>query len=86
MSKAIVQGISIILLLVALALTQVSSPDYRRVMSACLLSALVACGGFVISAPGRSRRVSVVLNVLAAFCAAIAIYAAIAIVDMSGKH
>ena len=86
MRSTIVLCLGIVLLLVSLALTQVSSPDYRWIMTASLVCALGALAGFLIGVRGRSGRWRIALSVLAAFCGCLALYALVAIVSMGAKH
>jgi len=86
MMKIFVPVASFVLLVFGLALTQVSSPDYRWTMSASLLCALGALTGFLLSAHGRTRRVAAGYRAIAVLGGVLAIYSIAAVVSISLKR
>ena len=84
--KVIAPWVSSLLLLLAAALTEVSSPDYRWVMSASALCALAAAVGFWISRNGRSHSARAAFGLLAVVAGFLTIYGAAAVISMRLNH
>ena len=77
---------SSLLFLLAAALTEVSSPDYRWVMSASALCGLAAAVGFWMSRSGRSHSSRAVFGLLTLVAAFFTIYGAVAVISMQLHH
>ncbi len=86
MKTIIIPLLSFVLLLFAGALTQVSSPDYRWVMSVSSLCALLATVGFALSIKRRSRSIQALFGVLSVLGGLITIWSIAFVVSTISGH